>query len=103
MTNLEKLLKIFSINGLTMKVEIGSKYEKRKAELREKIRQGSIDSTVEDTNTRLLQYGCYFCRETIVGKMRLLRDNDSSYFVDMRCYDEAKRNVYLNGVPHMVH
>ncbi len=90
---------------------IGGKYEARKAELRERIRAGTISSletAVEDESHKrgIWQFGCYFCGKKIIHSMYVLeevkyvkgdKESKATYYVDSCCFHDAKRTQYVGN------
>lgn len=93
----------------------GSKYNARRAELRERIRNNAIsclETTVEEEAFRSGKQGftCYFCGQRISGMMRILEDIKyvkkvegtiyssipvaSTYYIHDSCYHDAMRFQY---------
>ena len=76
---------------------IGSKYEKKKAELHEKIRVGSIDVNIA-APLEPIGYTCYFCVRHIEGDALVLTEHnafkgaeaESKYYLHNDCYNSAK-------------
>ena len=85
-------------------VEIGSKYEGKKAELRRRIREKTIDALLFPEAEF---HACYFCCQRIEGKAWELIDFqkidgvevESKYFLDDHCFREAGRNFYIDKYP----
>lgn len=80
---------------------IENKYEKTLKVLKGKIKNNLI-KVIEGTdfNTKFKSnLACYFCREKIKGKVRILIESDLNnnknyYPIDSRCYAKAK-GIYL--------
>ena len=78
-------------------VNIGSKYEETKKVLREKI----LYNTLNPIDTIAKNHSCYFCLNPIQGTMKVLIDEygnrTSKYFLDEKCYEDAKLFFYHNN------
>ncbi len=85
-----------------MKIKIGKRYEETKQNLRDRIRSESISTTPARTKDRMLRYACYFCSEQIIGQFKILNDDDKKFFIDNRCYQDAKEHYYDNGVRYSI-
>jgi len=74
--------------------EIGSKYEKTRSNLRERIRNGKIDISKRES----IDHMCYFCKQRIIEDMYVLTDKkeiggievETKYFLDHLCYNNSK-------------
>ena len=69
---------------------ISSRYFERRAELKQRLRNGTIDVLlINPTN-----HACYFCLKKIDGTMVLLLDRDDKiearYSLHMSCYSSSK-------------
>ena len=79
-------------------VDIGSKYEETRTELRRLIRSGEA-STLEEIAE---DNACYFCRQKIFGDMKVLErsykvgrvDLLSKYYLHRSCYEDSKRYAF---------
>lgn len=69
---------------------IASRYFERRAELKQRLRNETIDVLL----TNPTYHTCYFCLKKIDGTMALLLDGDDKiearYSLDMSCYSGSK-------------
>ncbi|MBU4070211.1 MAG: hypothetical protein KJ646_04480 [Nanoarchaeota archaeon] len=81
---------------------IENKYEKTLEALKQKIKNNLIKIIEsKDFNPKFKSnFACYFCREKIEGKVRILIESDlkgiSYYPIDSKCYAKVKGIVVVN-------
>ena len=76
---------------------IGSKYKKNKADLKERVREASIEFFEAEPEFHV----CYFCCRPIKEKMVVLvdhpevfgRESEKKYFLDEFCFEDSRLSV----------
>ncbi|GEM_PF-5616188 len=83
--------------------DIGLRYEDYRKSLVEKIRNGDIEIDEIKAGTTLEKYACEFCKKTIAGNIKVLRDcnegspfNGLESFADEFCYTQIRMQGYVH-------
>ncbi len=90
-----------------MGFRIGSRYQEKKTELRERIRTNDIKQIEVEAGDLPSDFGCYFCGAHIDGIVHILVDGDhigdyeseGLFFMDDICYRRARIFWYYNDIP----